>query len=91
MEEPRKVTILKWIMDLIDERGGAGLAGLTADEVEARIRDDQDLTDAQKDVLLSRDPVRIRAVVEYELAYKLDEYMIHTTPFYFVLPIPIHF
>jgi hypothetical protein len=88
MQQPPETTILDWIMKLVAERG-AGLRGLTAEEAEQLIRD-SGLTEAQKAVLLSRDPVRIRAVIEYELGYKVEEYMMHTTPLFFVLPIPMH-
>jgi len=89
MEQRPTITILEWIMKQIEKRDG-GLRALTADEAADLIRNDPELTEAQQDVLLSRDPLRIRAVIEYELGYKLDEYMMHTTPFYFVLPIPMH-
>jgi len=81
------MTILEWIMQQVEQRGG--LRDLTADEAEKLIRD-SGLTEAQQAVLLSRDPVRIRAVIEYELGYQVEEYMMHTTPLYFVLPIPMH-
>lgn len=90
MLEPPTITILEWILKRITERGG-GLSDLTAEEAEELIRSDPELTDAQRAVLLSRDPLRIRAVIEYELGHKLDEYMMHTTPIYFVLPLPMHF
>jgi len=88
MQQPPDMTILEWIMQQVEQRGG--LRDLTADEAEKLIRD-SGLTEAQQAVLLSRDPVRIRAVIEYELGYKVEEYMMHTTPLYFVLPIPMHF
>jgi hypothetical protein len=88
MQQPPETTILDWIMKLVAERG-AGLQSLTAEEAEQLIRD-SGLTEAQQAVLLSRDPVRIRAVIEYELGYKVEEYMMHTTPLFFVLPIPMH-
>jgi hypothetical protein len=89
MQQPPKVTILEWIMQQVAEQGG-GLRDLSAEDAEELIRDSP-LTEAQQAVLLSRDPVRIRAVIEYELGYKVEEYMMHTTPLYFVLPIPMHF
>ena len=88
MQQPPETTILDWIMKLVAERG-AGLQSLTAEEAEQLIRD-SGLTEAQQAVLLSRDPARIRAVIEYELGYKVEEYMMHTTPLFFVLPIPMH-
>jgi len=88
MQQPPDMTILEWIMQQVEQRGG--LRDLTADEAEKLIRD-SGLTEAQQAVLLSRDPVRIRAVIEYELGYQVEEYMMHTTPLYFVLPIPMHF
>ena len=88
MQQPADMTILEWIMQQVEQRGG--LRDLTADEAEKLIRD-SGLTEAQQAVLLSRDPVRIRAVIEYELGYQVEEYMMHTTPLYFVLPIPMHF
>jgi hypothetical protein len=90
MQQRPDPTILDWIMKLVAERGD-GLRGLTAEEAESLIRD-SGLTEAQQAVLLSRDPVRIRAVIEYELGYKVEEYMMHTsaTPLYFVLTIPMH-
>ena len=90
MQQPPDVTILDWIMKQVAERGG-GLRDLTPEELERLIRG-SDLTEAQQAVLLSRDPVRIRDVIEYELGYKVEEYMMHTapTPFYFVLTIPMH-
>jgi hypothetical protein len=88
MQQPPKVRILDWIMKQVDELGG-GLRNLTAEEFEKRLAD-SGLTEAQKAVLLSRDPVRIRAVIESELGYQVEEYMMHTTPLYFVLPIPMH-
>jgi hypothetical protein len=87
MQQPPDMTILEWIMQQVEQRGG--LRDLTADEAEKLIRD-SGLTEAQQAVLLSRDPVRIRAVIEYELGYQVEEYMMHTTPLYFVLPIPMH-
>ncbi len=88
MQQPPDRTILDWIMEQVAERGG-GLRDLTAEEAEKLIRDSE-LTEAQKAVLLSRDPVRIRAVIEYELGYQVEEYMMHTTPIYFVLTFPMH-
>jgi hypothetical protein len=90
MQRPPDRTILDWIMDLVAERG-AGLRDLTADEAEKLIRD-SGLTEAQQAVLLSRDPVRIRDVIEYELGYHVEEYMMHTstTPIQFVLTFPMH-
>ena len=87
MQQPPDMTILEWIMQQVEQRGG--LRDLTADEAEKLIRD-SGLTEAQQAVLLSHDPVRIRAVIEYELGYQVEEYMMHTTPLYFVLPIPMH-
>jgi len=87
MQQPPDMTILEWIMQQVEQR--VGLRDLTADEAEKLIRD-SGLTEAQQAVLLSRDPVRIRAVIEYELGYQVEEYMMHTTPLYFVLPIPMH-
>jgi len=88
MQQQRDVTILEWIMNLVERRGG--LRDLTAEEAEKLIRDpDSGLTEAQQAVLLSRDPVRIRAVIEYELGYQVEAYMMHTTPLYFVFPIHI--
>jgi hypothetical protein len=85
MQQPPEGTILAWMMKQVAELGD-----LTAEEVERRIRDpDSGLTEAQQAVLLSRDPVRIRAVIEYELGYQVEAYMMHTTPLYFVLPIHI--
>jgi hypothetical protein len=89
MQQPPKVTILEWIMEQVAEQGG-GLRDLSAEDAEELIRDSP-LTEDQQAVLLSRDPVRIRAVIEYELGYKVEEYMMHTTPLYFVLPFPMHF
>ena len=88
MQQPPETTILDWIMKLVAERG-SGLKDLTAEEAEQLIRD-SGLTEAQQAVLLSRDPVRIRAVIEYELGYQVEEYMMHTSPLFFVLPIPMH-
>jgi hypothetical protein len=88
MKQQPDVTILDWIISQLAELGG-GLKDLTAEEAERRIRD-SGLTEAQQAVLLSRDPVRIRAVIEYELGYRVEEYMMHTTPIYFVLTIPMH-
>jgi hypothetical protein len=76
-------------MEQVAEQGG-GLRDLSAEDAEELIRDSP-LTEDQQAVLLSRDPVRIRAVIEYELGYKVEEYMMHTTPLYFVLPFPMHF
>jgi hypothetical protein len=84
MQQPPDITILEWIMRQVDELGG-GLRDLTAEQLESRIRESE-LTEAQQAVLLSRDPVRIRAVIEYELGYQLEAY---TSPLYFVLPIHI--
>ena len=90
MEQPPSTTILDWIMKLVAERGG-GLRDLTAEEAERLIRDPSSgLTEAQQAVLLSRDPVRIRSVIEYELGYHVEEYMMHTSPLPFVLTIPMH-
>ena len=87
MQQPPE-RILDWIIKLVAERG-SGLKDLTAEEAERLIRE-SGLTEAQQAVLLSRDPVRIRAVIEYELGYQVEEYMMHTTPLFFVLPIPMH-
>jgi hypothetical protein len=85
MQQPLEGTILAWMMKQVAELGD-----LTSEEVERRIRDpDSGLTEAQQAVLLSRDPVRIRAVIEYELGYQVEAYMMHTSPLYFVLPIHI--
>jgi len=84
MHKPPDPTILEWIMRQVDELGG-GLRHLTAEQLESRIRASE-LTEAQQAVLLSRDPVRIRAVIEYELGYQLEAY---SSPLYFVLPIHI--
>jgi hypothetical protein len=85
MHKPPDPTILEWIMRQVDELGGGGLRDLTAEQLESRIRESE-LTEAQQAVLLSRDPVRIRAVIEYELGYQLEAY---SSPLYFVLPIHI--
>jgi hypothetical protein len=84
MQQRPDPTILDWIMKLVAERG-EGLRGLTAEEAEKLIRD-SGLTEAQQAVLLSRDPVRIRDVIEYELGYQLEEYMMHTIPLVLIFP-----
>jgi hypothetical protein len=88
LERPEN-TILDWILDEIIIARGGDLRTLPADELEELIKTTSGLNDAQRAVLLSRDPLRIRAVIEYELGYRSDEFMMHTGPIYFV--IPMHF
>jgi hypothetical protein len=69
-------TILEWILELVGNE--EEYTRFSADP-ETYIRN-SDLTDRQRYVLLSRDPVRIRAVIEYELKVGPDQpdgFMMH--------------
>jgi hypothetical protein len=87
MPEQPRISLLDWILKVVrDEESFARLT--TGKGAEEMIRGSE-LTDAQKAALLSRDPDRIRGVIEYELGMTYDELKMHTGPIYFVLPFPI--
>ena len=78
------MTILQWVLDVVRDPERYG--GFKADP-ETMIRTAEELTENQKNVLLSRDPERIRHVIEYELGIdpEASQYAMHL-----VFPIPMH-
>jgi hypothetical protein len=79
--EAAKGTIVHWLIELVAHR--ERLKAFREDPVRAI--EQSNLTDRQKKVLLSRDPARIRHVVEYELDLDPGEKVMHL-----IFPIPMH-
>ena len=79
-------TILDWLIDLVQDPDRlAQLLNGSRAEAETLLKEEGRLTNKQIEVVLSRDPLKIQHVIEYESDLEEGAMFMHLT-----FPIPMH-